>query len=437
MFASFIFLLFSGFPVAFILGGLGFFFAILGEILPIELESVADFTFMGFATDRIFSVASSYSLVPMAMFVFMGYMLEKSGVAERLLDSLATALRKIPGSLFLAIVVIGVILAASTGIIGASVVLLSTVALPAIVKHNFNIPLGLGSIAASGCLGILIPPSIMLIVIGDQLQLSIGDLFMAAIFPGILLSSLYSIYLITKTAFNHDLAPSLPQSEKSYLELLLSLLRSILPPGLLILSVLGSIFFGIASPSEASGIGALGATILALIEKKLDFNILKEVCLSTAKTAAFLYMLIFGAACFSVVLRGYGGDEIIEEGLRGLPFSNTGVLLFLLLTIFLLGFILDWMEIILIIAPLTVPVVIDFGFDPIWIAILIAMILQTSFLTPPVGAALFYIRSTSPPDIPSKHIYSGVLPFVLLQVVGVAIVWSFPEIATWLPEQTR
>lgn len=435
MFATFAIGLFAGFPVAFVLGGVGVLFALLGEVLPyLGIDVFAGVNFIGFANDRIFSTLTNYSLIPMALFVFMGFMLDRSGVAERLLNAMARSLGRTPGSLGISVVVIGVILAASTGIIGASVVLLATVALPALRKAGYDMPLGLGTVAASGCLGILIPPSIMLIVMGDQLRLSVGDLFMAAVFPGILLATLYVCYLIAVALLHPHKAPPSPDAGKFDLAALKDIIAALFPPMVLMVLVLGSIFFGIASPTEASGLGALGATLICLANRTLTTGVLYEACTATAKTVAFLFAIIFGATCFSVVLRGYGGDALVEELLTGLGWSRLSILLLVLATVFVLGFVLDWMEIILIVAPLTVPVIVSLGYDPVWVAILLAICLQTSFLTPPVGMALFYVKSVAPADVTTRQIYRGIIPFVLLQLTGLLAVGLFPQIALWLPE---
>ena len=435
MFGAFGLGLAIGYPVAFVLGGVGVLFAVLGSALQsFDFDILAGTNFIGFATDRVFSSLSNLSLVPIAMFVFMGFMLERSGVAERLLEAMSQVLRRVPGGLGLAIVLIGIVLAASTGIIGASVVLLATVGLPSLRRHGYDMPFSLGTVAASGCLGILIPPSIMLIVMGDQLRLSVGDLFMAAVFPGFLLATLYAVYIVLYALFKPSVAPREESSDhRPAGQVAWGLAKALIPPVALVGAVLGSIFLGIASPTEASGVGALGASILALADGQLSWRTLKRVSYATGKTTAFLFALIFGAACFSVVLRGYGGDELIEQAITGLPFTPNWLLVFILLIIFLLGFVLDWMEIVLIIAPLTIPVVVSFGFDPIWVAILFAICLQTSFLTPPVGMALFYVKNVAPADVTTLQIYRGVVPFVVLQLIGLGLVWFFPAIALWLP----
>jgi tripartite ATP-independent transporter DctM subunit len=434
MFGSFLAGLFLGFPVAFVLGGVGVLFAILGDHLQQQgVDIIAGVNFIGFTTDRIFSTISNYALVPMSLFVFMGFMLERSGVAERLLDALTRLLSRMPGGLTLAVVLIGVVLAASTGIIGASVVLLATVALPALRKAGYDLPLSLGTVASSGCLGILLPPSIMLIVMADQLRLSVGNLFMAAVLPGLILAVLYSVYLFVLALSAPHKAPRVTDQPPIDLRALAQIVLALLPPVALMVAVLGSIFMGIASPTEASGLGAFGAMIIAALNRSLNWKSLRDTCYSTARTTAFLFAIIFGATCFSVVLRGYGGDDIVKSAVTGLPFGPHGVLGIVLLTVFLLGFVLDWMEIVLIVAPLTVPALVFLGFDPIWLAMLFAVCLQTSFLTPPVGMAIFYVKSVSPPEVTTWDIYRGIAPFVLLQIAGLAIVWALPQTALWLP----
>jgi len=439
MFGTFIALLFTGYPLAFVLGGVAVIFAVTGEILNtyFDVWVDVDLGYLHFAVNRIFGVMSSYGLVPVPMFIFMGLMLDKSGIANELLRSLQMLLRSVPGGLALAVTIIGTVLAASTGIIGASVVLLTTLALPTMLKDRYQPELAVGTIAASGCLGILIPPSIMLILMADQMNLSVGDLFMGAVFPGLILSGLYFLYIATIAFLKPNLAPPLTlapgEEEVATSEMLIAVARAMIAPSLLILAVLGSIFFGIASPTEAAGVGAMGATLLALVNRKLDLPTLKEVMYSSAKTTSFIFAAFAGATTFAVVLRGVGGDQVIEEGLLSLPFGPSGVLAVMLLVVFLLGFILDWVEITLIVLPLFAPVVPQLGFDPVWFTILVAVCLQTSFLTPPVGFALFYLKSVAPPQITVMHLYRGIVPFVILQVIGLMLVVVFPHLATWLP----
>ncbi|WOD07572.1 TRAP transporter large permease subunit [Marinomonas sp. GJ51-6] len=436
LFSSFMLLLFSGFPVAFVLGGVGVLFASIGSLLTLfEIYDVAELRTIGFVANRTFSTISSYSLIPMSMFIFMGYMLDRSGIAERLIIAMRRILGNTPGGLAIAVVLIGVVLAASTGIIGASVVLLSTIALPTMFKAGYAKWISAGTVGATGCLGILMPPSIMLVVMGDQLRIPVGDLFLGAILPGLLLATSFVLFLFIYALLKPSAMPKIDMEETtpmSRFDIIKDLSGALFAPLLLVLAVLGSIIAGIASPTEASGIGAAGATFLAWCSGRLKWKDLQEVCNQTGRSVAFLYALIFGASCFSVVLRGYGGDEVIENALHALPLSPEGVLFCVILIVFLLGFFLDWMEIVLIIAPLVVPILVGFGFDPAWVAILIALCLQTSFLTPPVGMALFYIRSAAS-DISMKEIYRGAIPFVLLQLSVLALTAFFPAIVTWLP----
>ena len=339
---------------------------------------------------------------------------------------------------------IGIILAASTGVIGASVVLLGVMGLPAMLQQNYSKPMATGTIAASGTLGILIPPSIMLVIMSDQLAISLGDLFMGALFPGLILGALYIVFIILYGIVSPNSMPLPDNREPVTAKVLLQVALSVVPPLLLILLVLGSIFFGLATPTEASGLGALGATLLALFSGKLKFKIFQDVSRQTLNTAGYIVGIFIAANFFAYILRRYGGDQIIENLVLG-SFENPYLIVcFILFIIFLLGFLLDWIEITLIIMPLMLPVVLSLdipvnGFnvvsDPsvVWFAILVAVTLQTSFLTPPVGFALFYLKGVCPPGVTLGHIYKGVVPFVILQLIGLAIVFYFPELTTWLP----
>ncbi|EKE69295.1 TRAP transporter large permease [Celeribacter baekdonensis] len=433
LFASFMVVMFSGFPIAFVLGGVAVLFAALGTLLDafsVDAD-MASLRMIGFVANRIFDTLSSYSLIPISMFVFMGMMLDKSGVAERLLTRMHQVLRVVPGGMAVSVVLIGVVLAASTGIIGASVVLLATIAMPAMRGAGYDDRLGLGVVGATGCLGILIPPSIMLIVMGDQLQIPVGDLFRGAMVPGLLLALAYVAYAVFVALRYPDRAPAKPiEPGRELREVVLDLIGSLVAPLLLVIAVLGSIVFGIATPTEASGVGAAGATLIALMSKRLTWSGFREVCESTGTTTAFLFALIFGASCFSVVLRGYGGDELIENALHAIPLPPTGTLILILFIVFLLGFFLDWMEIILIVAPLVLPVLTALGHDPAWVAILMAICLQTSFLTPPVGMALFYLKNAVP-DVEITHIYRAVLPFVAMQIGILVLTLLVPKLALW------
>ncbi|WP_066709315.1 TRAP transporter large permease [Celeribacter ethanolicus] len=433
LFSTFLVVMFSGYPIAFVLGGVAVGFASLGTMLDyfsVDAD-MASLRMIGFVANRIFDTLSSYSLIPMSMFVFMGMMLDKSGVAERLLTRMHSLLRVVPGGMAVSVVLIGVVLAASTGIIGASVMLLATIAMPAMRGAGYDDRLGLGVVGATGCLGILIPPSIMLIVMGDQLQIPVGDLFRGAMIPGLLLAVAYVVYAVIYAILHPDRAPARAlETGRGAGEILRDLLGSLVAPLLLVIAVLGSIVFGIATPTEASGVGAAGATLIAVASRRLSWADFREVCEGTGLTTAFLFALIFGASCFSVVLRGYGGDELIEGALHAIPLPPTGTLILILFIVFLLGFFLDWMEIILIVAPLVLPVLTALGHDPAWVAILMAICLQASFLTPPVGMALFYLKNAVP-DVEITQIYRSVLPFVAMQIGILVLTMVFPKLALW------
>ena len=445
MFATFVLLLFTGYPIAFILGGVGVLFGLVGYLSDQYLGTFTglDFTTIGLIANRVYSLIRSEVLVALPMFVYMGLMLDRSTIAEKMMQSMQELLGSLKGGLAITVTVIGVILAASTGIIGASVVLLGVLSLPIMLKQGYQKELSLGTICGAGTLGILIPPSIMLVIMADQLTISVGDLFMGALFPGLALAGLYFIYIISIGLVKPENTP-LPQTRKPLsFQVLWNVMKAILPPALLIISVLGSIFAGIATPTESSGIGALGAILLAFYFKQLNLKIIKEVGLDTMKTVGFIFGIFMGATCFALVLRELGGDELIEGFFASLPFGPYGILAVILGIIFLLGFFLDWIEISLIILPLVAPVIRSlewniesFGLsDPIivWFTILVAVTLQTSFLTPPVGFALFFLKGVCPPEIKLIHIYRGVIPFIILQLIGLALVVMFPQIVIWLP----
>ncbi len=433
MFASFLALLLSGYPVAWVLAGVGVLFAGAGEILNANgVEVDADWSTLGLVVDRIYGTMSSYGLVPLPLFIFMGHMLDQSGIAAELLRAMQRALGRMSGGLAIAVTLLGVVLAASTGIIGASVALLGTLALPAMLDDGYQTELAVGTVAAAGCLGILIPPSIMLVLMSEPMQLSVGDLFMGAVGPGLLLATLYLGYVTVLCTARPSLAPRRTTAERAAT---VELFRALLPPLGLIFAVLGSIFFGIVSPSEAAGVGAAGATALAAARGRLDLATLRDASRATARTTAFIFAIFLGATCFAVVLRELGGDEVIEGGIAALPFGPDGVVLCLLALVFLLGFFLDWIEITLIVLPLVEPITGTLGIDKLWFTILVAVCLQTSFLTPPVGFALFYLKGVAPPGVELRHLYRGIVPFVAIQLAGLAALFLWPELATWLPER--
>ena len=435
MFLSFILLVFTGFPVAWILGGLAVIFSALSLILEADfsIQAGLDWNYTSLSVERIWNVMENWVMVALPMFIMMGLLLDRSGIANDLMKNFSKLFGGIHGGLAISVALIGLLLAASTGIIGASVVLLALLGLPVMLNEGYDQSFASGTICAVGTLGILIPPSIMLVLMADRMAMSVGDLFLGAVFPGLVLTSLYIIYIILFGLLQSEKTPAATQEQFSRTDLY-NLCRSILPPLLLIVAVLGSIFFGIATPTEAAGVGACGALLLTFINKKFESSMLKEVLQETTRTTAFIFAILLGATAFSLVLRGLGGDELIERSLLGLPFGSTGIIVCILLATFLLGFFLDWIELTLIVLPLVSPVVNALGFDPIWFTILFAVCLQTSFLTPPVGFAIFYLRGVAPPEVDIKGIYRGVMPFVLLQIIGIIIIFNFSSLETWVPQ---
>lgn len=435
LFFSFILFIFSGFPIAWLMGGLSVLFTLIAILSDTYLDTFfgIDWGFASMVVYRLYGVMENWVLVALPMFVFMGVMLDKSGIAEDLMKDLSRLFGRVRGGLAIAVVFIGVLLAASTGIIGAAVVLLTILGVPLMIKNNYNRDLACGVVCATGTLGILIPPSIMLVIMGDQVRVSVGDLFMGAVFPGLLLGLLYAVFILAYAWAKPNVAPAPKNAKPVTLEIIFSVFKSIIPPSLLIIAVLGSIFMGIATPTEASGVGALGASLLALIRRKLSFGDLKEVVKKTTQTTSYIFALFVGATAFALILRGLGGDELIEGALTGLKYGPEGVVILVLFIVFLLGFFLDWIEITLIILPFLAPVMQNLGVDLVWFLIMFAVVLQTSFITPPVGFALFYMKGVAPKGITIKNIYRGIIPFVILQLIAVIIIFNNPKIVTWLP----
>ena len=403
-----------------------------------------DFDFFGLVIKRIYALMTNWILIAGTMFIFMGHMLDKSGIAERLLTSMQELFGGVRGGMAVSVALIGTLLAASTGIIGASVVLLAVLSLPVMVKQGYSKELAAGTVAASGCLGIVIPPSIMLVFMADQIGLPAGDLFMGAVFPGLILSGLYVAYILGFSFLKPSAAPLVADRKPVTLSTFVRVLLDIVPIIVLMFLVLGSIIAGIATVTEAAGVGALAAMVLAALYRRLNIPMLREALYSTFNTMGYIFAIIVGATVFAFVVRGLGGDEIIEEALGGLPFGPTGIILLMLFVVFLLGFFLDWIEITFIILPLIAPIIGDMdlaieGYGVVdkpvlvWFVILVAVTLQTSFLTPPVGYALFYVKGVCPPEITMAHIYRGVVPFVCLQMLAVVIVFLWPSLVTWLP----
>ncbi len=439
MLVSFMALIFTGIPVAWALAGVSIafsFIAIYGfEWFGWDTFFLTDMRIFGIFVQRIWGQMSNWILVALPMFIFMGLMLERSGVTEKLMSNFILLFGRFRGGLSLGVVLIGILLAASTGIVGASVVLLALLSLPIMLQQGYNKGFASGVVASAGTLGILIPPSIMLIIMADQMSVSVGNLFMGALFPGLMLGAFYLIYILVAAALFKNLAPAPTDLPPVTLKLIFDTLLAVVPPLLLIFAVLGSIFFGIATPTEASGVGAFGATVLAAANRRLSWAVLKEVGMKTTLTTAFIFGIFLGATMFAVVMRQLGGDDFITQSLRSLPFGPSGVVLTILFIAFLAGFFLDWLEISLIMLPLVAPVVVLLGFDQIWFIVLFAVTLQTSFLTPPVGFSLFYLKGVAPREVTIFDIYKGVIPFVLLQVLAVLMVFSFPQIVLWLPDR--
>ena len=422
MFVSLMVLLLMGYPVAFTLGAVALAF---GSIF-------LGFDFFTLLPLRIWGIMTNFTLLAVPLFVFMGVILDRSGLAEDLLETMGKLCGKLNGGLALSIVIVGAMLAATTGVVGATVVTMGIIALPTMLKHNYSIPLATGTIAASGTLGQIIPPSIILILLGDVMGVPVGRLFMGAIIPGLILIILFMIYITTYAWYRPGVAPALKTKpeEFSYLTILITLF----PPLMLILAVLGSIFFGIASPTESAAVGAIGAIILAALHKKLTLENLQDSMRQTTKLTSMVFMILIGATAFGLVFRGMGGDRLVLDVMSNLPGGMWGFLFISMLLIFILGFFLDFLQICFIVIPILAPIANQFGVDLLWFAVLIAINLQTSFLTPPFGFSLFYLKAVAPPEIRIQDIYSGIIPFVILQVITMIVLIAIPELVTWLPD---
>jgi tripartite ATP-independent transporter DctM subunit len=435
MFGMLAFLLFTGFPVAFILGGLALAFGVLGYFLDI-FSLIEFFNFL----PRIWGTAAeNLVLVSIPAFVFMGVMMERSGVANDLLYCVQVLLKRVPGSLALAVTIMGTVLAAMTGIIGASVTMMTALALPTMMRQGYSHSLSCGTIAASGTLGILIPPSIMLIIMADLLAVSVGNVFMAAVVPGLFLATLYLIYVAVYARMRPSVAPPLPPDllnipRRDYPAMIF---KSFLPPVFLISMIKGSILMGIATPSEAGAVGGFGVMVLALFNGRLTFEMVQSVCHTTARTVSMIFFIIVSATCFAYVYRSLGGDDVVEHVILNAGLDSWGLLFLIMALTFMLGFFLDWIEITLIVLPVFAPLVASMSFGDhiateniiFWFIILMAINLQTSFLTPPFGFALFYLKGIAPKEIKIQSIYKGIIPFVILQLIGLIVVMWKPDLA--------
>jgi tripartite ATP-independent transporter DctM subunit len=447
LFVAICLVLMLGFPVAFSLAGTSLIIAGFGY-----LAGSFDGAFLSALPNRIFGILGNQILIAVPLFVFMGIMLEKSRIAERLLHNMALLFGPLRGGLGISVILVGMLMAASTGIIGATVVTMGLISLPAMLKNGYSPSLAAGNICATGTLGQIIPPSTALILLGDvlsnayqQAQLSMGifspktisvaDLFVGALIPGLLLVVLYMLYMGFTAWLKPHAAPAVVDRPELDFKFAKQLLAGLLPPLALMLAVLGSILSGIATPTEAAAVGAAGATILALMYGQLSLSRLKEVMDGTLKVTSMIFMIFIGAAVFSLVFRGFGGDEQVQALFEAMPGGKIGAMLVVMLVIFLLGFILDFIEITFVVVPIVAPILLAMGIDPVWLGIMIAINLQTSFLTPPFGFALFYLRGVAPKELPTSAIYRGVIPFIAIQV-GMLVLLSFiPELATWLPDK--
>ena len=445
LFLAVIVVLLAGYPVAFTLAGTAILFAVIG-LLTGHFEA----GYLSALPSRLFGIMTNETLIAVPLFIFMGITLERAKIAEDLLETLSSLFGSYRGGLGLAVILVGMLLAASTGIVGATVVTMGLLSLPTMLKRGYDPAISTGVISASGTLGQIIPPSIVLVLLGDVLSsayqqsqleqgifstktVSVGDLFAGAVIPGVLLVGCYMLYLI---ALSFAKPETMPRGEKSTAQgfvLVKKVFLVLLPPLFLIVAVLGSIIAGVATITEAAGVGAVGALCLALLKKELSWAKTKEVMQGTAKLTSMVFLILIGASVFSLVFRGYEGDELVQSFLLSVPGGVTGVLIVVMLAMFLLGFVLDFIEITFVVVPIVAPAILALGVDPIWLGIMIAVNLQTSFLTPPFGFALFYLRGVAPPEVATKSIYKGVLPFVCIQLLMLLLLALFPELVTWLP----
>ena len=445
LFLAVIVVLLAGYPVAFTLAGTAILFAVIG-LLTGNFEA----GYLSALPSRLFGIMTNETLIAVPLFIFMGITLERAKIAEDLLETLSSLFGSYRGGLGLAVILVGMLLAASTGIVGATVVTMGLLSLPTMLKRGYDPAVSTGVISASGTLGQIIPPSIVLVLLGDVLSsayqqsqleqgifstktVSVGDLFAGAVIPGVLLVGCYMLYLIVLSFAKPE---TMPRGEKSTAQgfmLVKKVFLVLLPPLFLIVAVLGSIIAGVATITEAAGVGAVGALCLALLKKELSWAKTKEVMQGTAKLTSMVFLILIGASVFSLVFRGYEGDELVQSFLLSVPGGVTGVLIVVMLAMFLLGFVLDFIEITFVVVPIVAPAILALGVDPIWLGIMIAVNLQTSFLTPPFGFALFYLRGVAPPEVATKSIYKGVLPFVCIQLLMLLLLALFPELVTWLP----
>ncbi|MCP3927871.1 MAG: TRAP transporter large permease subunit [Bacteroidetes bacterium] len=425
LFISIFILILYGYPVAFTLGGISIIYA-LCFLEPSSFSALPP---------RIMGVMSNYVLLAVPLFIFMGIMLEKSGLAESLLETMAILFGKTRGGLAFSVVIVGALLAASTGIVGATVITMGLISLPTMLKRGYQAELATGTIASAGTLGQIIPPSVVLVLLGSVLNVSVGDLFAAALLPGVFLVLCYLLYIGIIAYLKPEVAPAIPPEEIAKFKaegFFLKLLQAFFMPLFLIVAVLGSIFAGLASPTEAAAVGALGATFLTVIQKKFNLKILKAVMQETTHLTCMVFLILLGATTFSFVFRELGGDTYLVELIENANLSPTAFLLLVMLVVFVAGFFIDFIEIIFIIVPVVAPIFIRFEINLVWIGILLALNLQTSFLSPPFGFSLFYLKGVAPPEITTQHLYKGIIPFVLIQLVFLLVIILFPEVVFWV-----
>ncbi|RMF98845.1 MAG: TRAP transporter large permease subunit [Gammaproteobacteria bacterium] len=450
MFAAVVLIMLAGFPVAFTLAGVALLFAFGGA-----LAGVFDTAFLATMPSRVFGIMGNETLVAVPLFVFMGVTLERARIAEELLDTLGQLFGRLRGGLAISVTLVGMLLAASTGIVGATVVTMGLLSLPTMLRRGYDPAVATGTISASGTLGQIIPPSIILVLLGDVLSsayqqaqlsqgiynpdtVSVGDLFIGALLPGLTLVALYIAWLLIVAWLRPQaMPPGRSEEDRREGRLALRVIRALLPPLLLILAVLGSIMAGFATPTEAAAVGGAGALLLAALRRALDRERLRDIARSTARISSMVFMILIGASLFSLVFRGYAGDELVRDFLTGLPGGVYTALFMVMLVMFLLGFVLDFIEITFVVVPIVGPVLLAMGLDPVWLGIMIAINLQTSFLTPPFGFALFYLRGVAPAEVPTSAIYRGVIPFVIIQLLMLLLLAAWPALATWLPDRLQ
>ena len=426
MFLVFSLLILAGYPIAFTIGGTALVFGLYGFGMD----------FFNLLPLRVWGIMTNFTLIAVTLFVFMGATLERSRLAEDLLETMGLVLGRLPGGLAISVVVVGTLLAASTGIVGATVTTMGLIALPTMLRRNYDQGLASGVICASGTLGQIIPPSIVLVLVGDILGVPVGDLFLGSLIPGVSLAAMYVIYLLGVSFFRPQAAPPIPPEERASIsprELLIRVSKVLVPPLFLMIAVLGSIFFGIAAPTEAAAMGASGALLLSIFSGRFSLKMLREVMETTTRLTSMVFIILVGATAFGLAFRGLGGDALIHDVVDQLALPNWAIFACIMGVVFLLGFFLDYIEIAFIHLPVIAPILSAMGFDPLWYGVLLGINLQTSFLTPPFGFALFYFRGVAPSRVTTGQIYRGIIPFVIIQIIGLMLVAFYPEVATWLP----